>query len=131
MSVDIEFRVENAEEVKKALRSFPNELKESLYRSYLRSANKQEKILKATTGFRDRTGHLRRTLIATASYNPLAITIAALADYARYVAYGHGTWKGNWWLTFLRGAIPQIVGDAEKALEATVKRFNRLMGRTG
>ena len=125
--IEFDIKFENIKEVQDLLRQFPIEMKEEVFRSFQRTAAKQEKELKATTGFRDVTGKLRRTLFVVATYNPLGIEMGSWSDYAKYVAEGHGTWLGNWWETFKRRSIPEISISIEKALTRIVEKYNRLV----
>jgi len=125
-NVELELKIENLEEFKQAIKSFSPMLKEGLYSGFQRIANKEEKILKSTAGFQDRTGHLRRSLYVLATYNPLGLEIGALAKYAYWVAFGHGTWRGNWWNSYLREMAPRVAEGVLGVLERTVKRFNKM-----
>ena len=125
MSVELEITLENKEQVKAALTQFPMELKQSVYTRFQRVANREEKILKSTTGFKDRTGHLRRSLAVVARWNPLSLEMGAYAWYAKYVAHGHGTWVGNWWNTYIRELMNRLPDDISQAVDRAVKAFNR------
>lgn len=124
---ELEFtiEIENVEEVKKALDQFPIMFKREMYSGFQRIANKEERILKSTGGFDDRSGHLRRSLFVTATYNPLGIEMGSFAKYAKYVAEGHGTWRGNWWNTYLKGMTVRVVEEFERLLNRLVNKFNR------
>lgn len=124
MQVNMEVNIENLNQVKEVLNQYPVELKESVYRKFQRSANREEKILKSTTGFKDKTGRLRRELMAVAKYNPLSIEIGTYTPYGTYVAFGHGTWRPTWWYNYLRGVSSRIPNDIKQALERSVKDFN-------
>lgn len=128
MTLDLTIEIENAEQVKAALKQFPSMLKEDLYRGFQRIANKEEKILKSTGGFSDRTGRLRRSLYVTATYIPLGLEMGSLARYAVYVAKGHGTWAGNWWNTYLKGMGPRVAEQVARVLKRVVDKFNKLTG---
>jgi len=127
-TLEIEFEIENITGVKEAFRQFHMELQESLYRRFQRMANREEKILKSTTGFKDRTGKLRKSLAVVARWKPLGLDVAAYAEYAYWVAHGHGTWKGNWWLTYIKGLMERLPNDATQAMARAVKSFNDKYG---
>jgi len=123
--LELEINIENVEEFKKALEQFGLMFKNEMYSGFQRITNKEEKILKSTGGFQDRTGSLRRSLFVTATYNPLGMEMGSMSKYAVYVADGHGSWLGNWWKTYLIGMIPRVVEDVEKVLKRLVDKFNR------
>lgn len=125
MEVNLEINVENLNQVKEALSQFPNELKDSLYRRFQRIANREEKTLKSTSGFQDRTGRLRRELMAVAKYNPLSIEIGTYTPYGIYVAYPHGTWKPIWWLDYIKGLSSRLPNDLREAVDRAVKDFSK------
>ena len=97
--LEIKIEIENANQFTQALKEFSPFMKNELYSGLVRIASKEEKILKSTTGFEDVTGKLRRTLFVTALVNPLGIEMGTYNPYAKYVAYPHGTWRGNFWET--------------------------------
>lgn len=123
---ELEFKIEieNMREIQQLLEEFPIELKQTIYRSNQRTANMVEKQLKAVTGFTDRTGKLRRSFYADATFNPLEIVFGSLDPKAVYVAYAHGTWQGSFWETFKTKVIPQIIDRMRKAVEKAMKKFN-------
>jgi len=123
--LEISIVIENEEQLKQVLDSFSLEMEGEVYNSLLRTANKEEKILKSTARFTDRTGKGRRSLFVTATFNPLGIEGGSYNPYMKYVAKGHGTWRGNWWETYKKGAIPRIFKDIERAVNKVVKKFNR------
>jgi hypothetical protein len=123
--LELTIEVDNIEEFKAALNKFGVMFKNEMYSGFQRIANKEEKKLKSTGGFKDRTGHLRRSLFATATYNPLGLEMGSMSKYAIYVAEGHGTWKGNWWNTYLRGMVPRVVEGVTYLLQRLVNKFNR------
>ena len=125
MSVDLEINIENLNQVKDVLSQFPKELKGSLYTRFQRIANREEKILKSTSGFRDRTGRLRRELMAVAKYNPLSIEIGTYTPYGVYVAYPHGTWRPHWWQEYIKGMASRVPNDIKGVLERAVRDFNK------
>jgi len=125
---ELEFtiEVENMREMLQKIEDFQHvELKQTIHRSNQRTANMVEKQLKAVTGFTDRTGKLRRSFFADATYNPLGIIFGSMDPKAIYVAYPHGTWQGSWWETFKSDIIPQVIDRMKKAIEKAVKKFNR------
>ena len=125
MEVNLEINIENLNQVKEALNQFPIELKNSLYTRMQRIANREEKILKSTTGFQDRTGRLRRELMAVAKYNPLSVEIGTYTPYGTYVAYPHGrSWKPHWWQDYIVGMAFRVPEDIKGVLERTVRDFN-------
>jgi len=126
--LELELKIENLEEFKQAINKFGPMLKEELYSGFQRIASKEERYLKATTGFRDRTGHLRRSLYVLATYNPLGLELGALAKYAVYVAQGHGTWRGNFWRTYLHEMTPRVAEALDRTIKRLVKKFNNLFG---
>lgn len=123
--LEISLEIENMPLIKEKIDRFPIELKQTIYRSNQRTANMVEKQLKAVTGFTDRTGKLRRSFYADATFNPLGIIFGSLDPKAVYVAYPHGTWQGSWWETFKRRIVPQVVSRMEKAIKKAVNKFNR------
>ena len=123
--LELEINIENVEEFKKALEQFGLMFKNEMYEGFQRIANKEEKILKSTGGFQDRTGSLRRSLFVTATYNPLGMEMGSMSKYAIYTAEGHGTWKGSWWNSYLNGMVPRVVEEVEKVLKRLVNKFNR------
>jgi len=122
--LEIQIELENMQQIKEKLDRFPIELKQTIYRSNQRTANMVEKQLKAVTGFTDRTGKLRRSFYADATFNPLGITFGSLDPKAVYVAYPHGTWQGSWWESFKRRMVPQIIDKIKRAIEKAVRKFN-------
>lgn len=123
--LEMTIKVENMKEILQKIEDFQRvDLKQTVHRSNQRTANMVEKQLKAVTGFTDRTGKLRRSFYADATYNPLGIIFGSLDPKAVYVAYPHGTWPGNFWETFKKRIIPQIIDRMEKAIEKAVKKFN-------
>jgi len=126
--LELTLEIENLKEFKEAIDRFRPMLKNDLYTGFQRVAAKEDRILKGTTGFQDRTGHLRRTLYVLATFRPLGLEIGALAKYAYWVAMGHGTWKGNWWNTYLREMAPRVADALSKILDRIVKKYNRLFG---
>lgn len=125
MEVNMDIKIDNLNQVKEALNQFPKELNDSLFTRFQRIANREEKILKSTTGFNDRTGRLRKELMAVAKYNPLSIEIGTYTPYSSYVAYGHGTWRGGWWQEYIIGLSSRLPNDIKGALERTVRDFNK------
>jgi len=125
MNVTLDINIENLNQVKEALSQFPNELKESLYTRYQRIANREEKILKSTVGFKDRTGRLRRELFVAVNYNPLSIEFGTWTPYSPYVAYGHGSFKGGFWQEYIIGMASRVPNDIKNVLERTVNDFNK------
>lgn len=123
--VDMEVRLENLPEVVEAFKQFPVDMKNTMFRSLQISSNREEKILKSTTGFRDRTGHLRSTMAVVARYRPIGIDVDIFARYAKYVAHAHGTWRPRWWYEFVAGFMERIPRGISSALERAVKKFNR------
>lgn len=124
--LEMSIEIENMKEVQGRFTSFQKvELKRTLHRSNQRTANKVEKELKAVPGFTDRTGKLRRSFYADATYNPLGIVFGSLDPKAVFVAYAHGTWKGSWWETFKKRIIPEIITSMRNAVERAVKKFNQ------
>jgi len=123
--LELTLEIENLVEFKTALNEFRPMLKDMLYRSFQRTANKEEQFLKSTAGFQDRTGHLRKSLYVLATFNPLGLELGALAKYAIYVAEGHGTWRGNWWRTYIRKMTPRVAQSVSDALKRVVRKFNR------
>ena len=124
--LELEIKIENIEEFKQALRQFPYMFKEEMYSGFQRIASKEERILKSTGGFQDRTGRLRRSLFATATYRPLGLEMGSYSKYARYVAEGHGTWRGNWWNTYIKGMTPRVVEGVSRVLKRLVRKFNKM-----
>jgi len=61
----------------------------------------------------------------TATFNPLGIEGGSFSPYIKYVAWGHGTWKGNWWEGYKKEAKPRIFEAVKRAVEKIVKKFNR------
>jgi len=123
--LEMSIEVENMSEMLQKIEDFQHiELKQTIYRSNQKTANMVEKQLKAVTGFTDRTGKLRRSFYADATFNPLGIVFGSLDPKAIYVAYPHGTWAGNFWETFKRRIVPQIIDRMEKAIERAIKKFN-------
>ena len=125
MEVNLEINIENLNQVKEAINQFPNELKESLYRRFQRVANREEKILKSTTGFQDRTGRLRRELMAVAKYNPLSIEIGTYNPYSPYVAYGHGSWRGGFWQEYIIGMASRLPNDLRESVDRAINDFSK------
>jgi len=123
--VELTIEIENIEEFKHAIDKFGYMFKEDMYSGFQRMANKEERILKSTSGFQDRTGHLRRSLFVTATYNPLGLEMGTYSKYAKYVAEGHGTWRGNWWNTYIKGMTIRVVEGTERLLRRLVEKFNR------
>jgi len=126
MNVELTIKIENAEEFRAAIKKFGPEMKDGLYRGFQRIASKEERILKSTGGFRDRTGHLRKSLYVLATYKPLGLEMGALAKYAYWVAEGHGTWKGNFWNTYLREMTPRVVEGVLRVLKRIVNKLNKM-----
>lgn len=124
MSIEVELVMENNEDVKRALSEFGPELESELFGSYERLAMQEEKMLKSTTGFKDVTGRLRRSLFVVASRFPLGIEFGSYLSYSYYVAMGHGTWFGGWWVDYLSQAVPRVVDAVEKVLERLVGKYN-------
>lgn len=125
MSLEITFKIENVEEVKRALDRFPVMFKNEMFRGFQRIASKEEKMLKGTSGFQDRTGHLRRSLFVTAMYKPLGLEMGSTSRYAGYVAKGHGTWKGNWWNMYIKDMTPRVVEGISRVLKRLVNKWNK------
>ena len=123
--LELTIEIENVEEFKKAIDRFGIMFKTEMYDGFQRIANKEDKILKSTGGFEDRTGKLRRSLFVTATYNPLGMEMGSMSKYAVYVAEGHGTWRGNWWNTYIKGMTIRVVEDVERVLKRLVDKFNR------
>jgi len=113
--LEMSIEVENMSEMLQKIEDFQHiELKQTIYRSNQKTANMVEKQLKA----------LRRSFYADATFNPLGIVFGSLDPKAIYVAYPHGTWAGNFWETFKRRIVPQIIDRMEKAIERAIKKFN-------
>jgi len=125
---DVGLKMENEEQFKKVLAMWPDELRESLFRSMQRTANFTEKELKTTHGFEDRTGHLRRTIYADAIYNPLGINIGVKAKYAIYTEQGHGTWKGGWFTRDMQRIMPLVQEKIMNGLKRAVEKFSKMAG---
>lgn len=124
--LEIQIEVENMQEILRRIEDFQDvELKQSIYRSNQRTANQVEKRLKMVSGFTDRTGKLRRSFYAEATFNPLGIIFGSLDPKAIYVAYAHGTWQGSFWETFKKETMPWIIDRMKDAVERAVKKFNR------
>lgn len=123
---DIGLKVENEAQFKKVLAMWPDELRESLFRSMQLTANFMEKEIKITVGFQDRTGHLRRSIYVDALYNPLGIDVGVKAKYAIYTEQGHGTWKGGWFTREMIRIMPLVQKKIEHGLEEAIKKFNKL-----
>lgn len=124
MSLEFDIELENAEEVQRTLENIPAKMKFSLFDSMMILAQREENLFKATTGFRDRTGHLRRSLFVTAVLDPLGIEIGAIARYAPYVAFPHGTWLGGFWENYLVEGVPRMLDFIEQSLKRFADRFN-------
>lgn len=124
MNMEIEVRLDNLDEIRDALNRFPEEMTNSMYRRLQRSAAREEKILKSTREFKDRTGYLRNTMAVVATYRPIGIYANIFAWYAKYVAHAHGTWNPRWWYEFIGGFMTRIPKDLSKALEEVVKLWN-------
>lgn len=124
MSFEMEIEFENADDIRNAIDKFGNDLEFGLYDGFIRASSREENILKSTTGFQDRTGHARRSLVVTAVLHPLGIEISALAKYSYWLEFGHGTWVGGWFREYLREAIPRIMRDVSNILNKLVDKFN-------
>ena len=124
--LEIEIKVENMKEMLSIMDNYPVELRQTLYRSFQRTASKVERELKSVTGFTDRTGKLRRSFYADATYNPLGIIFGSLDPKAIFVAYAHGTWPGNWWETFKKRTVPQVIDRVRRGIERAVRKFNSI-----
>jgi len=122
--VEFGIEIENLEEVQGRMKNFSRQLEFRLYDSLLLTAEREEKILKSTPGFRDVTGHLRRSLYVTAVLNPIGIEMGSFASYAAYTAYPHGTWSGGWWDEYISGAVPRILDSIDRAVERLSREFN-------
>jgi hypothetical protein len=125
MSLEVELITENAEEVKAAFERFGPALESSLFQAYERAAMSEEKNLKATIGFSDRTGRLRRSLYVVAVRYPLGLEFGSHLGYAVYVAMGHGTWLGGWWVQYLSEAVPRVLEAINSALERLTRKFSQ------
>ena len=123
MNLELSINMENLKQVEQALDQFPIELKEGMHRRMQQSANREEKILKSTTGFRDRTGRSRRSLFATATYNPIGIEIGSFLPHMVPLAYGHGTWLGGFWEEYIKGLAQRMPEDIKNMLERTIRAF--------
>jgi len=119
----MEVNLENLEEFKAALKEFSPELKDSMFMSFQRLASKLEREFKGTTGFKDKSGKLRRSIFCTATYEPLGLEYGALAPYAGYVEHGHGTWKGGWLRNMVVSKWAQINEAIKRALEKAIKKY--------
>ena len=124
--LEIEIKVENMKEMLDIVDNCPVEIRQTLYKSFQRTASKVEKELKSVTGFTDRTGKLRRSFYADATYNPLGIIFGSLDPKAIFVAYSHGTWPGNWWETFKKRTVPQVIDRVRRGIERAVRKFNSI-----
>jgi hypothetical protein len=123
--LEVDIKIINLDEVKRALKTFGVDMQNELLNALQPIASEEEKFLKSTSGFRDRTGHLRRSMYVTVLYNPPGIEVGVTSNYAVYVAMGHGSWRGNWWLTYLHSAVPRIIDGFEKAVNRMAVKFNR------
>ena len=123
--LELEINIENVEEFKKALEQFGLMFKNEMYSGFQRIASKEDKILKSTGGFQDRTGRSRRSLFVVATYNPLGLEMGSFLPHMKYLADGHGSWIGNWWKGYLIGMVPRVVEDVEKVLKRLVNKFNK------
>lgn len=123
--LEMSIEIENIPEFKKAINDFGPMLKEDMYRSFQRTASKEDRILKSTSGFKDRTGRSRRSLFVTATWKPLGLEMGSFLPHMKYLAEGHGTWKGNWWATYLRGMTVRVVEDVSRALKRLVTKYNK------
>jgi len=124
--LELEIKIENIEEFKQALRQFPYMFKEEMYSGFQRIASKENRILKSTGGFQDRTGRSRRSLFVTATYRPLGLEMGSFLKHMKWLAEGHGTWKGNWWTTYLRGMTPRVVEGVSRVLKRLVNKYNKI-----
>lgn len=124
-TVDFEIELENVEEVKAFFRRFGDKMDFAIYDSLMITANKEERILKGTMGFSDKTGHLRRSLFVTAVLNPLGIEMGSYAKYAPYVAYGHGTWIGGFWDDYVMEAVPRILDSIDRSLNRLIREADQ------
>lgn len=127
--IDFEIHVDNLEEFKAALEAFPPMLQNDLYAGFQRIAAREEKILKGTAGFRDRTGRSRRSLYVVATWRPLGIEMGSWLPHMKWLAEGHGTWEGNWWAQFLRDMTPRVVESLQSLLKRVVDKYNTIFGR--
>ena len=123
--LELTIEIENAEEFKQALERFGVMFKTEMYSGFQRIANKEERILKSTGGFEDRTGRLRRSLFVVATYKPLGLEMGSTSNYAIYTARGHGTWMGSWWNTYIKGMTVRVVEGVERLLKRLVDKYNR------
>lgn len=122
--VEIEVRLDNLPQIMDAFERFPEVMKDTMFRSLQRSANREEKILKSTREFKDRTGYLRRSMAVVARYKPVGIDVNVFAPYGVYVAHAHGTWRPRWWYRFVGGFMERIPRDISNALKRAIKKFN-------
>ena len=123
-TVDFDIEIENLDEVKNVFKQFSREMVFRLFDSFGLTANREEKILKSTIGFRDRTGRLRRDLFVTAVLNPLGIEMGTHTPYAGYVAFGHGTWRGGFWDEYIMGAVPRILDSIDRVVRRLTKEYS-------
>ena len=121
----LEIKVKNIKGLLVPLEEFTPIMRRELYNSLLRIANKEERMLKSTLKFTDRTGKLRRSLFIVATFKPLGISGGSFNPYAIYVAYPHGTWSGSWWLSYKRRAIPRILNAIKGAANRIVRKWSK------
>ena len=125
VNLELTIDIENLKNVQRALEQFPNELKNSMFRKMQVVSNREEKILKGTSGFKDRTGRSRRSLFVTATYNPVGIEMGSYIPHMVPLAFGHGTWAGGFWEEYIKGMARRLPEDIGSALERTIKEFER------
>ena len=122
--VEVTIDLENVEEFKAALREFGPMFKSEMYSGLQRIANKEERELKSTAYFNDITGRSRRSLFVTATYNPLGLEMGSWLPHMKYLAFGHGTWEGNWWTKYTKGMIPRVTEGISDILNRLVRKYN-------
>jgi len=126
MTLETIITIDNMSEVKEYLDQFPPILKEEVFRSFQRLAFTKDKELKASADFNDRTGRSRRSLFVVATYNPLGLEMGSYLPHMKYLAYGHGTWRGGWWEKWKRQSTAQIVERITNTVKRAVNKFNRM-----
>jgi hypothetical protein len=84
-----------------------------------------EAYAKSNHRYQDQTGNLTRSTRATAIDDGLRLF--ASANYAQYIARGHGTWRPDPWLEDAMTENKKLIEDViAKHLD---KAFNKLKGR--
>ena len=125
MSVEIELRLENSEEIQMYLERFPRKAQVELGRAIDKDVPRLEKELKGRGAFHDRTGKLRRALYVITRIDPIGIIFGADTPYASYVAFGHGTWTPTWFVEFIEYAAQEVVRILDEALTSLLEKESK------